>query len=336
MSDRLLDIYDALLLDLDGTVYRGGEPVPGAEYAVSAARENGVAVRFVTNNASRAPGEVSAHLTEMGIAADPAEVSTSGQAGAAVLAGRLAPGDEVLVIGSDALADEVVKVGLTVVRLAGPKVRAVLQGLSPKTAWADLAEACVAIRGGALWVACNVDRTLPTDRGLLPGNGSLVHALRVATDQEPVVAGKPATPLMAESIRSADATRPLVVGDRLDTDIEGAVAAGLDSLLVLTGVATPADVLAARPNERPTYISADLSSVTDVAPALELTAKPGWTVDTDADGLLATGDGDPLDLLRTLCAAHWATSEGPVSVRAGDNGATVALSALGLTGQPIG
>ncbi|WP_436496419.1 HAD-IIA family hydrolase [Actinokineospora sp. HUAS TT18] len=335
MSDRLLDIYDALLLDLDGTVYRGGEPVPGAEYAVTAARNSNVAVRFVTNNASRAPGDVSAHLTEMGIKADAAEVSTSGQAGAAVLAERLSPGDEVLVIGSDALADEVVNVGLKVVRVAGPAVRAVLQGLSPKTAWADLAEACVAIRGGALWVACNVDRTLPTDRGLLPGNGSLVHALRVATDREPVVAGKPATPLMAESIRSADAARPLVVGDRLDTDIEGAVAAKLDSLLVLTGVATPADVLAARPHERPTYVATDLSCVTDAAPALELTAKPGWTV-TSENGLTATGDGDPLDLLRTLCAVHWANAEGPVDVHAGDDGVHVALSALGLSGRTIG
>lgn len=332
MSDRLLDIYDALLLDLDGTVYRGGEAIPGAASAVTAARERGVAVRFVTNNASRGPGEVADHLTKLGIDAVAAEVSTSAQAGAAVLSERLKDGDEVLVIGSDALAAEVVQVGLTVVRVAGPNTKAVLQGLSPTTAWADLAEACVAIRAGALWVACNVDRTLPTERGLLPGNGSLVHALRVATDEEPVVAGKPAAPLMAESVRSADADRPLVVGDRLDTDIEGAVAAKLDSLLVLTGVATARDVLYARPQERPTYLAADLSAVTESAPALEVTAKAGWTVRVADDILVAEGDGAPLDLLRTLCAVHWANGEGPIAVRAANGGAAAALSVLGVCG----
>lgn len=330
MTDRLLDRYDALLLDLDGTVYRGGEAIAGAAPAVLAARDHGVAVRFVTNNASRAPEEVAAHLTGIGITADPGEVSTSAQAGAAVLGEHLDPDDEVLVIGSDALADEVVKAGFRVVRVAGPATKAVLQGLSPKTAWPDLAEACVAIRAGALWVACNVDRTLPTERGLLPGNGSLVHALRVATDREPLVAGKPAKPLMAESVRSADADRPLVVGDRLDTDIEGAVTAKLDSLLVLTGVATPRDLLEAGPHERPTYVAYDLAVLTEPAP--EFTAKPGWTVQKTDGRLTASGDGDHLDLLRALCAVHWDGDGGPVTVRPDSRGAAAALSVLGLSG----
>ncbi|MGQ0838510.1 HAD-IIA family hydrolase [Actinokineospora sp.] len=328
MSDRLLDVHDALLLDLDGTVYRGGAAVPGATEAIAAAREHGVAVRFVTNNASRAPIDVARQLTGLGIAAEPGDVRTSAQAGAAVLAERLEPGGEVLVVGTRALVDEVHAVGLTPVRVAGPDTVAVVQGLAPETSWGDLAEACVAIRAGALWVACNVDRTLPTDRGLLPGNGAMVQALRAATDREPVVAGKPALPLMRQSIGSANS--PLVVGDRLDTDIEGAVAAGIGSLLVLTGVTTTRDVLAAGRQARPTYLAADLSGVTETIRTLEITAKAGWDVRLTADGIEAGGHGDPLDLLRTLCACRWTTA-GPTDVRPTDDAAAAALTALGLT-----
>ena len=138
-----------------------------------------------------------------------------------------------------------------------------VQGLSKDTGWRDLAEACVAIRAGALWVACNVDPTLPTERGPLPGNGSLVTALRAATSSEPVIAGKPATPLLDEAQKSADARNPLVIGDRLDTDIAGAVAAGMDSLLVLTGVATAQDLLDAPEDMRPTFVAHDVEAVAE-------------------------------------------------------------------------
>ncbi len=181
MSERLLDVYDALLLDLDGTVYRGEQAVPGAPEAVAKAREQAVAIRFVTNNASRAPQEVADHLAELGFAATLDEVSTSAQAGAAVLAERVPAGSPVVVVGSDALAEEVRLVGLRPVRTASSEVTAVVQGLSKDTGWRDLAEACLAIRAGALWVACNNDTALPTERGLLPGNGALVAALRAAT-----------------------------------------------------------------------------------------------------------------------------------------------------------
>jgi glycerol-1-phosphatase len=257
----LLDDYDALLLDLDGTVYRGEEPVPGAGDAVSVARQHDVTVRFVTNNASRSPDEVASHLTRIGIAASPGEVSTSSQAAAAVLAEKLQPGTTVLVVGSDALVHEVELKNLATTRTHSDAVQAVVQGLSKDVGWRDLAEATVAIRAGALWVACNVDPTLPTERGPLPGNGSLVAALRTATGSEPLVAGKPATPLMDEAQRSADARRPLVVGDRLDTDIAGGVNAGLDSLLVFSGVSTPQDLLDATEDMRPTYIGHDMGAV---------------------------------------------------------------------------
>lgn len=258
----LIDDYDALLLDLDGTVYRGEEPVPGADRAVDAARRNSVKVRFVTNNASRGPDEVASHLTRIGIAATPEEVSTSAQAAASVLAQKLQPGTTVLVVGSDALVHEVALKNLATTRVHSDAVQAVVQGLSKDIGWRDLAEACVAIRAGALWVACNVDPTLPTERGPLPGNGALVAALRAATASEPLVAGKPATPLMDEAQRSADAHRPLVVGDRLDTDIAGAVNAGLDSLLVFSGVSSPQELLDAPESMRPTHVGHDIEAVT--------------------------------------------------------------------------
>lgn len=265
----LLDDYDALLLDLDGTVYRGEEPIPGVDGAVEAARKQQVTVRFVTNNASRSPDEVASHLTRIGIAATPEEVSTSSQAAASVLAEKLQPGTTVLVVGSDALVHEVELRNLATTRSHSDAVQAVVQGLSKDVGWRELAEACVAIRAGALWVACNVDPTLPTERGPLPGNGSLVAALRTATDSEPLVAGKPATPLMDEAQRSADARRPLVVGDRLDTDIAGAVNAGLDSLLVFSGVSTVEELLDASEAMRPTYIGHDVAAVTQEVVRIE-------------------------------------------------------------------
>jgi len=279
----LHDDYDAFLYDLDGTIYRGQEPVPGADRAVDEARQRGTKVRFVTNNASRGPDEVASHLTDIGIRTTPEEVSTSAQAAAAVLAEKLQAGTTVLVVGSDALVHEVELKNLVTTRTYDDTAQAVVQGLSKDTGWRDLAEACVAIRAGALWVACNVDPTLPTERGPLPGNGSMVAALRMATGSEPVVAGKPATPLMDEAKRSADARNPLVVGDRLDTDIAGAVAAGLDSLLVFSGVSTAQDLLDATDDMRPTYIAADVS-----AEAVRLDPAKDWP-DAVRDALARLG-----------------------------------------------
>jgi HAD superfamily hydrolase (TIGR01450 family) len=282
----LLDDYDALLFDLDGTIYRGEEVVPGADRAVDAAHAHGTKVRFVTNNASRGPEEVAGHLTRLGVRATPEEVSTSAQAGAAVLAGKLQPGTTVLVVGTDALVHEVELRGLRTTRTHSDAVQAVVQGLNKDTSWRDLAEACLAIRAGALWVACNVDPTLPTERGALPGNGSLVAALRAATSTEPLVAGKPATPLLDEARRSAAAKNPLVVGDRLDTDVAGAVAAGLDSLLVLTGVATAQDLLDAPEDMRPTFVARDVEAVSE--DGVRLDTGEDWA-DTVRDALTRLG-----------------------------------------------
>jgi HAD superfamily hydrolase (TIGR01450 family) len=311
----LLDRYDALLFDLDGTVYRGEHAVDGAAEAVAAAHEAKTTIRFVTNNASRTPDEVAAHLTDIGIPAGPDEVSTSSQAAAQVLKGTTG---KVLVVGAPALEHEIELVGLVTTRTAGDDVAAVVQGLSRETGWQDLAEATVALNAGARWVACNIDPTLPTERGMLPGNGSFVAALKAATGREPEVAGKPAEPLMNEAIRAAKAKHPLAIGDRLDTDIAGANAVGIESLLVLTGVTTPAELLES--DIRPTYLAEDVRAVTGDPDRLAIGDKPGWKID---NGVIS-GDGDPLDLLRALCGAP------RTDVRAGDDNAAAALRHLGL------
>ncbi|WP_158889115.1 HAD-IIA family hydrolase [Amycolatopsis anabasis] len=330
MSDSLLAVHDAVLLDLDGTVYHGTRSIPGVAEVIRAARE-ATAVRYVTNNASKAPGEVAAHLAALGIDADPHEVNTSAQAAAKVLAERLPAGAVVLVVGTASLEAEVRAVGLRPTRAVSDEVAAVVQGHSPETGWADLAEACLAIRGGALWVATNVDATLPSERGLLPGNGSMVTALRAATEREPVVAGKPARPLFETAAESAGANKPLVVGDRLDTDIAGAVAAELDALVVLTGVATPAQLLAAGADRRPKYLSADLTSLTEPADLLEIGPQEGWQVRVADGGLTVSvrGGGDALGLLRALCGPAW--ESGVTTVRAADEAARAALTELSLT-----
>jgi glycerol-1-phosphatase len=326
----LLAHYDALLVDLDGTVYRGAAAVPGADAAIRAAHQAGVGVRFVTNNASRSPDDVAEHLNRLGIPAKPAEITTSAQAGASLLVDRIAPGDTVLVLGTDALVAAVAAHGFPTVRAADADVRAVIQGFSPDLGWRDLAEAAIAIRAGALWVACNVDVTLPTERGLLPGSGSLVAAVRAATDATPLVAGKPERPLMDDAIRAEGATRPLAVGDRLDTDIAGAVNVGVDSLLVFTGVSTPADLLAAPVSSRPTHVAVDLRGIEQDGTAIA--AQPGWRVGLadDALTLSAAGDGDDMAALRALCATWWRGDGGPVRVRALDDDAAGVVSRLGL------
>ncbi|MCU1594121.1 MAG: HAD-superfamily hydrolase, subfamily, partial [Frankiales bacterium] len=246
--------YDAALLDLDGVLYLGQDPIAHAAESVAEARRQGMRAAFVTNNASRRPAAVAQHLTALGIPAEPDDVVTSAEAAVALLSRRIEPGAKVLVLGTDDLMAEVAAGGFEPVRQA-QGVAAVVQGLAPTTAWTDLAEAAVAITAGALWVAGNTDTTYPSPRGPLPGNGALVQALVTATGQRPIVVGKPEPELHRASVERVGATRPLVVGDRLDTDVLGAVRAGCDSLLVLTGVTDVEQVLTAPEGMRPTYVA---------------------------------------------------------------------------------
>ncbi|MBL8925416.1 MAG: HAD-IIA family hydrolase [Pseudonocardia sp.] len=331
----LLDRHDLVLADLDGTLYQGRAAIPGAVDAVRAAAERGVPTLYVTNNAARSPGDVATHLAELGYPAGADDVATSSQAAAALLAAQLPDGATVLVIGTTALAAEITAVGLTPVGSADGAT-AVVQGLDPQLRYATLAEACVALRAGAVWVACNIDPTLPSERGPLPGNGSLVAVLRTATRLEPQVAGKPAPALMHTAARRVGASAPLVVGDRLDTDIQGGRAAEMATLLVLTGVSDATELLNAPEQARPDYVGADLGALALDPETLAVGPRPGWTVDGGPDGLVLAGSGDPLDALRTLCARHWDTGGGPPRVRAEGDDAAAALRALGLAPAPGG
>lgn len=332
MTD-LLGQHDLLLADLDGTLYRGQSAIAGAAEAVVHAAERGVRTVYVTNNASRRPAEVVAHLVELGFPAGDQDVVTSAQAAAAMLATQLPPGAAVLVVGTTALADEVRAVGLDVTDRAEDTV-AVVQGHSRTTGWLLLAEAAVALRAGAVWVACNLDATMPTERGPLPGNGSMVAALRTATGRVPQVAGKPAPALLHDAVRRNGARAALMIGDRLDTDIEGGRAAGVATLLVLTGVSDAAEVLAAPPELRPDHIGADMGALR--RPPAELTPgpRPGWSVRPGGDDslvLAATApDAEALDALLALCGVHWGRGGGPVQVQAADPAARAAMAALGL------
>lgn len=330
--------HDCLLLDLDGTVFRGHEPIAGA---LDSLAEIDARVLYVTNNASRGPAQVAEHLRDMGFRAEPDDVVTSAQSAARLLAAQLAAGAAVLVVGTDALAAEIANVGLRPVRQFGDDPVAVVQGHSTQTGWADLAEAALAIRAGALWVAANVDLTLPSERGLLPGNGSMVAALRAATDCEPQVAGKPQPTLMNDALSRGTYRTPLVVGDRLDTDIAGANAAGLPSLMVLSGVSTAADALHAVTSERPDYIAADLRGLHADAAALRVAPQPAWRVDVDAAKVTvhATGadSSDPLSVLRATAHAAWAAEldHRDFAVLAGDDTARRALQQWSLLSVPV-
>ncbi|MGW5454217.1 HAD-IIA family hydrolase [Nocardia sp. NPDC003979] len=283
--NRLRDQYEALLLDLDGTLYRGPEVIDGAPEALVPQGDSAQRLVYVTNNAARGPAKVAGHLAELGYPAAAEDVVTSAQAAARMLGQRLSAGAEVLVVGTDDLAAEVEAVGLKPVRrFADVPPAAVVQGHSPTTAWPDLAEAAYALRAGVLWVAANTDRTLPNERGLAPGNGSMVAALRTASDREPLVAGKPYAPLMEDAVERAGTRNALVVGDRLDTDIEGANGLGLDSLLVLTGVSTLDEVAAASPAQVPTYIAQSLD-------ALNAEIVPGVVAPADVADLLRQHPG---------------------------------------------
>ena len=257
----LLDLHDALLLDLDGTLMHGSVPIPHAAEAVTTAREHGTTLVFATNNASRTPQQAAAHLATVGVDAAPEEFITSPQVASRLLAQQLPEGATVLVVGGPSLAEEIATAGLTPVDTDSDEVAAVVQGWAPQLDWSRLAEGAYAIRRGALWMATNIDATLPTERGLAPGNGSLVAALRHATGATPQVAGKPEPGMFTVAAEQVGSRRPLVIGDRLDTDIEGAVRAGMTSLLVLTGVNSVEDALRADPVRRPDYILPDLSAL---------------------------------------------------------------------------
>ncbi len=309
-AEPLDTAYDVALLDLDGVVYLGGAPIPGAAEALRKADAAGMRLAYVTNNAFRTPAAIAALLTSFGVPATQEDVVTSAQAAARLLADRLPPGAPVLVIGGSGLRMALRERGLRPVSTAIEKPQAVVQGYAPDISYPMLAEGGLAVAAGALFVASNADRTLPSRRGRQPGNGSLLAVIATATGVQPLVAGKPEPPLHRESVLRTGAKNPLVVGDRLDTDIEAAHRVGADSLLVLTGVTGPAEAVLAPPSQRPTYLAEDLAGLLEPHPGSTeedgAFSCGGWAARLDGGWLELTGDGERIDGLRALCAAAWA------------------------------
>ncbi|MDF8264201.1 HAD-IIA family hydrolase [Luteipulveratus flavus] len=328
----LIDRFRGLVCDLDGVVYAGPRPVPGAVDALERAVSTGRRVVYATNNASRPPEAVAQHLSDLGLSAGAADVITSSVAGAQYLADRVAPGSAVLAVGGPGVAAALSHVGLDPVAPVDARaasgatgkqpVRAVLQGYGADVTARDLAEAAHAIQHDALWVATNVDRTLPTDRGVAPGNGTLVDAVRAAVGRGPAVIGKPG-PAMYELAARTLGLGPsdlLGVGDRLETDIAGARAAAMPSALVLTGVHGAVDLLSAPVEQRPDFVIEALPALhepyEEAVRLDETTARCGrasarvvpadrsrdWSLHLDAGG----GEMGSIECLRAAALVLWA------------------------------
>lgn len=315
MSDDLLSHHDAVLSDLDGVVYLGPEPIEAAVRTFAEVRRRGIAQSFVTNNAGRGAEEVAQHLREIDVPAQAADVATSAQAGAALLARHLPAGSPVLVVGSPALIEAATDRGLVPASLEqvlghdGP--RGVLQGFEIDLPWSRLNDATRCVQAGAVWVATNTDSTRPTHEGVMPGTGMMVHAVAVATGQEPLVAGKPHRPLFDVALERTAASKPIFLGDRLDTDIAGARAAGITSVLVLSGAHGKRELATMATDTLPDHLGADASILLDPPAVIEVSAGR-----SRGDGVeVLVGEGRPrataadpgdrltqLELLRCLVA----------------------------------
>lgn len=321
MADAsLISRFDALLADLDGVVYAGPHAIPGAVEALQQLSGLGIGLGYVTNNASRSPAQVAEHLRDLGAPAEDHQVVSSSQAAAELLASLLAPGARVLITGSAALAHEIELVGLAPVHSQDEDPVAVVQGFNPAIGWKDLAEAAYVVSAGALWVATNTDMSIPQARGIAPGNGTLVAAVAAATGQQPRVAGKPEAPLFHAAAKRLGAERPLVAGDRLDTDILGGNNAGFATVAVLTGVDTRETILAARAAERPAYMIENLTDLYQPYP--EMVHEDGTYTCGAASARVANGAvgiigrQDDLDAWRAACAAWWAATPDAASPKA--------------------
>ncbi|MCZ4497845.1 MAG: hypothetical protein JWQ74_398 [Marmoricola sp.] len=324
----LCTTYDVAVLDLDGVVYIGADAVPGAVEGLRGARDAGMHLAFVTNNASRPPSDVADHLRALGIEASPADVVTSAQAAARLIAEEVPAGSAVYVIGGPGLEEALRERGLRPVTDLDEEPAAVVQGYGPDMPWRRVISGAILVREGLPWVASNTDMTVPTERGPGPGNGALVGLVSTYAEREPRVAGKPQPPLFQETLERVGGERPLVVGDRIDTDIEGAINMGWDSLLVMTGVTTLSDLAGLEPALRPTYVAADLGCLAHVVPAVSdlAGAYQGWTANVVDGSLVVSGDGDLHAWWRSVASALWGflDATGQAAVTAGVEPGSVA------------
>lgn len=301
--------YDLAILDLDGVVYIGPDAVPDVPEHLAAAVQAGMHLAFVTNNAARPPATVAEHLTSLGVPADEKDVVTSAQAAARLVAAECPPGSPVFVIGGAGLVEALAEQGLRAVSSIDDDPVAVVSGYNPDLRWRTVSEGAILVKQGLPWFASNTDFAVPTARGHGPGNGVLVQAVASFSGRDPVVAGKPLPPLFEETMLRVGGERPLVIGDRLNTDIEGAHNTGLDSLLVLTGVTGLAELVTAPPHMRPTYVAPTLAGLGE----RHLAPEPrdggfdldGWRATVEQGALRVTGDGPVASWWRVAAEAAW-------------------------------
>src|SRR3954470_1048559 len=319
--EALWSTYDVAMLDLDGVVYIGPDAVPGVPDRLAEAAKAGLHLAYVTNNASRTPHAVADHLRRLGIPVDDGDVVTAAQAAARLLGDRLDEGSPVFVIGGEGLEVALAEQGLKPVQDRDAAPLAVASGYSGDLRWSTVVAGAMLVRDGLPWVASNTDLTVPTPQGPGPGNGVLVDVVARFSGRDPVVAGKPEPPLFEETVRRVGGDRPLVVGDRLDTDIEGANRSGYDSLLVMTGVTGLAELASAEPPLRPSYVAADLGALgrahADPSRDGDAVTCGGWRASTADGGLRVAGSGTPDDWWTAAAAAAWAHLDaegGPVDV----------------------
>lgn len=287
MTGSLVDNYDAALFDLDGVVYLGPHAVPAAPDTITQLRSRRVKVGFVTNNAARSADVVAEHLTALGIPAEPSDVVTSAQAITDIAARELPAGARVLVVGTDSLAQEASARGLVPVASVDDGPVAVIQGYDPHIDWTLLEEAGFSLQRGAKWYAANPDLTRPTDRGIVPGIGAQLQVVATTCSVEPVIAGKPYRPLLQATLERLGCSAPVFVGDRLDTDVRGARAIGMDSLFVFTGAHGVHDLLDADPGDRPDHLAADLSGL--IEPRRDVTVSDGRATCREATAVVRDG-----------------------------------------------
>ncbi len=254
----LSERYAGVVLDIDGVLVRGAEPIPGSAGAVERLIAAGVGIAFATNNAARTPEQVAAALRAAEVPATAEFVVTSAMAAA----GMLTPGTRCLIIGMEGLRQALDRRGCVEIRAPGD-AEAVVVGLDTDLRWDDLRRATLALAAGARFLGTNGDVTFPGPDGLWPGNGAVLAALTAATGRSPELAGKPHAPLL---LAAADRLPPpeggqrlLMVGDRHETDIVGAAALGWDTALVLSGVATAEDERVWTPP--PTYVAPTLAAL---------------------------------------------------------------------------
>ena len=252
----LAERYDCILFDLDGVLYRGEETIPSAPPTMARLRERGIRVVFLTNNSSRTPRQVADKLRVHGIEADPAEVVTSALATAELLSEG---GGRAFVIGMDGVREALAGAGIQIVDGEPETADLVVVGFDGDATYGSLKTASLLVERGARLVATNAAASVPAADGLWPGAGALLAVITTTTGAEPEIVGKPFAPLFESGLRRGGGGRPLVVGDRLDTDIEGAANLGWDTMLVLTGVSTRAEAEGAR--ARPTVIAEDVSAL---------------------------------------------------------------------------